>query len=94
MSMTDVQTDQPITLILKDQTGDYFLVPREVMERHRVPAEQKAEIEQALAGATAIRGDGADDTEGFGLPLVIVLGWAVATVATAYTVTTVADATR
>ena len=36
-------------LVLKDQVGDYFLLPQETLERGRVPQERKAEIEQLIA---------------------------------------------
>jgi hypothetical protein len=71
--MTQMQADQSVTLILKDQAGDYFLVPYELIERHRAPAEQKAEVERTLAAAAPIGEDG-DDAQGFVLlPMGIVL---------------------
>jgi hypothetical protein len=75
--MTATQTDQPVTLVFKDQAGDYYLLPREVMERHRVPAEQKAEVEQSLAGAAPTGGGGADDTGAFALPAIFFVGLAI-----------------
>jgi hypothetical protein len=41
--------DQTIGLVLRDGAGDYYLVPRETLERGRVPAEQRAEVEEWLA---------------------------------------------
>jgi len=56
------------TLVLKDAAGDYFLVPQEMLERGRVPAEHNAEVEQLLTGA------GGDDVQGFADALNIA-GW-------------------
>lgn len=39
---------QHAVLLVKDDAGDYFLLPREVLERGRVPEERTAEIEQLL----------------------------------------------
>lgn len=39
------------TLVLKDSAGNYFLVPREVVEQGRVPTEQHAELERQLTEA-------------------------------------------
>ncbi len=44
--MTDNQT---FALILKNQEGDYFVLPQELVEQRRVPEERRAEIEQLLA---------------------------------------------
>ncbi|MGH2587103.1 MAG: hypothetical protein ACRDJE_19495 [Dehalococcoidia bacterium] len=46
--MTNAQTG---TLVLKDTAGNYFLVSQAAVEQGRVPEEQKAEVEQILAGA-------------------------------------------
>jgi len=56
------------TLVLKDAAGDYFLVPQEMLERGRVPAEHNAEVGQLLTGA------GGDDVQGFADALNIT-GW-------------------
>jgi hypothetical protein len=53
--MTTTPTD---TLVLKDQTGDYFLVAQAVLERGRVPEEHKVEVERLLAKS-------GDDVTGF-----------------------------
>jgi len=45
-------------LILSDQAGNYYLLPRETVERARVPEEQNAAIERALAR---------EDVAGFGV---------------------------
>ena len=37
------------TLVLKDEAGDYFLLPEEMLKGIRVPEEHKARIEQLLA---------------------------------------------
>ena len=49
--MTDAQTDQPITLVLKNTAGDYFVVSQAILEQCRLPAERAAELEQLLANA-------------------------------------------
>jgi hypothetical protein len=51
--MTDEQTT---ALVLKDGTGNYFLVPQEALEQGRVPEERKAQIEQLMREQ--------DDTQG------------------------------
>jgi hypothetical protein len=43
--------EQTATIVLKDKTGSYFLVPQATVEQGRVPAERKAEIERMLADA-------------------------------------------
>ena len=55
-------TDQTTTLVLKDQAGDYYLVPQELLERGRVPQEQTAEVERLIAEQP--------DVQGYGGPLV------------------------
>jgi hypothetical protein len=46
--MMNIESD---TLIVGDAAGDYFLVPRAVLEQGRVPEERRAEIERLLADA-------------------------------------------
>jgi hypothetical protein len=46
MSISSVQADY--SLILADGDGAYYAIPVEAFERGRVPAERKAEIEEAL----------------------------------------------
>lgn len=53
-------------LVLKDASGDYIVVPQEVLERCRLPREHNAEVERALAER--------DDTAGYIAPLLIVAG--------------------
>jgi hypothetical protein len=36
------------TLVLKDQAGDYFLLPQDALEQCRVSGERKAEIERLM----------------------------------------------
>jgi hypothetical protein len=48
--MTD--EDKTPLLVLKNGAGDYFLVPQEVLERGRVPAEHKADVERLMAEAS------------------------------------------
>jgi hypothetical protein len=46
MSDTTEQTD--VSLVIADRDQNYYLIPVEVFERGRVPAEQKAEVEEAM----------------------------------------------
>jgi hypothetical protein len=46
--MTNAQNG---TLVLKDRTGSYFLVPQATIEQGRVAAGQEAELERLLADA-------------------------------------------
>lgn len=48
--------EQAGTLVLKEQAGDYFLVPQEVLEQGRVPQEQKAELERLIAEQHDVQG--------------------------------------
>jgi hypothetical protein len=59
--MTNAQMD---TIVLTDGAGNYFLVPRETLERGRVPEEQTVEIARLLAAAEQGRTD-EDDAEGY-----------------------------
>ena len=45
--------------ILRDEAGDYYAIPADVLARYRVPAEHAPTVEQAVATA-------AGDTIGFG----------------------------
>ena len=45
-------------LVLRDQAGHYYLLPRATVERARVPDERRAAIERVLAG---------EDVAGFGV---------------------------
>jgi len=40
-------------LLLKDEAGDYYVLPQELLERGRVPAEQSVEAERVFAAAEA-----------------------------------------
>jgi hypothetical protein len=44
-------TTQANVLVLKDQSGNYFLVPEELLKQGRVPEEHKAEMEQLVNDA-------------------------------------------
>lgn len=44
-------TTRANVLVLKDQGGNYFLMPEELLEQGRVPAEHKAEVEQLVNDA-------------------------------------------
>jgi hypothetical protein len=52
---------EPATLVFKDQAGEYYLLPQGTLERGRVPAEHKAEVERLLREA--------DDVQGHAIPL-------------------------
>jgi hypothetical protein len=43
-------------LVLKNQAGEYFLLPWETLEQGRVPAEHRAEVEQVLGEAGDVSG--------------------------------------
>ena len=47
--MAGERTERAGTLVLKDTAGDYFLVPLETLERGRVPAERRPEIERLIS---------------------------------------------
>jgi hypothetical protein len=48
MTMTDVQTSG---VVLKDPTGNYFLLPLATLRQYRISEEHKAEMEQFIAGS-------------------------------------------
>ena len=56
-------TTQDNILVLKDQAVDYFLLPQELLERGRVPAEYTAAVERLVAES--------EDTHGHAVPLAI-----------------------
>jgi hypothetical protein len=41
-------TTQATTLVLKDQAGEYYLLPEDALEQCRVLGERKAEIERLV----------------------------------------------
>ncbi|MGH2585457.1 MAG: hypothetical protein ACRDJE_11135 [Dehalococcoidia bacterium] len=51
--MTNAETH---VLIFKDQAGDHYLLPQKTLERARVPAEDKAELERQIAGSDDVAG--------------------------------------
>ena len=59
------------TLVFKDQAGDYFLLPQDVLERGRVPAEQRSEVERLVAEAEG------DDVSGHVAPIVVFFAGAI-----------------
>ncbi|MGH2588166.1 MAG: hypothetical protein ACRDJE_24880 [Dehalococcoidia bacterium] len=73
--MTDEQT---LSLVLKDEAGNYFLVPQELLEQGRVPEEHTAEIERLIAEQQDVQGYARHDGGGWGGPESI--GWQVARV--------------
>jgi hypothetical protein len=80
--MSDEQID---ALVFKDQAGEYFIVARETLERGRVPAEGRAEVERLIAEAEGARSNDGDDAQGYIWPLIwaaeiaigaaIIIGW-------------------
>jgi hypothetical protein len=65
--MTNEQTG---TLVLKDNAGNYFLVPQATLEQGRVPAEHTAELERLLADSDDVSGHHPAIFLGVGLILV------------------------
>jgi hypothetical protein len=61
-TMTDAQIG---TLVLKDATGNYFLVAQATVEQGRVPEEHRAEVERLVAEASTSRAGEGDDTQGY-----------------------------
>jgi hypothetical protein len=51
--MTNVQTS---TLVFKDEAGEYYLLPQAALERGRVPAAHRAEIERLAAESGDVSG--------------------------------------
>ena len=45
--------DHNKAMVLRDSEGNYYVLPIEVMERARIPAERVAEVEAALGEVTA-----------------------------------------
>ena len=54
--------EQTTTLVFKDQAGEYYLVSQATLEQGRVPAEQKAALEQLIA-------EQQEDVQGYILPI-------------------------
>jgi hypothetical protein len=44
--MTDAQSG---TLVLQDNAGEYYLLPQAMLERGRVPAEHRADVERLVS---------------------------------------------
>jgi hypothetical protein len=59
-----MENTEQAMLVFKDQAGGYYLLPQELLERGRVPAERTAEVEQLMTAAQA-DAEGAD-TQGHG----------------------------
>ncbi len=62
--MTDEQIEQTSALVLKNATGDYFLVPQETLEEWRVAEGRKAEVDRLLA-------EQQEDVQGYIVPFLI-----------------------
>jgi hypothetical protein len=79
--MSDEQIN---AVVLKDQSGEYFVVPRETLERGRVPVEGRGEVERLIAEAEGARSSD-DDAQGYIWPLIwaaeiaigaaVIIGW-------------------
>jgi hypothetical protein len=61
------------TLVLKDQTGSYFLLSQETLEQGRAPEEHTAEIERLIAAAQG--GADGDDVQGHNVAVGVALVW-------------------
>jgi hypothetical protein len=61
--MTSEQTTTTPLLVFENEAGDYFVVPQKLLERVRVPAEHKAEVEQLIAAS--------DDASGYSVPMAV-----------------------
>jgi hypothetical protein len=46
-----MSTEQTNVLIFKDSAGEYYLLPRDLLEQGRVPEAHKAEVERLLVEA-------------------------------------------
>lgn len=53
-----METSQKDTLVITDQSGGYFVLAQETLERGRIPAEHAAELEHLIAEA------GGEDVQG------------------------------
>ena len=51
--------DHSKAMVLRDDQGNYYVLPIEVMERARVPKERVAEVEAAIGEVTAYSMGGA-----------------------------------
>jgi hypothetical protein len=49
--------EQTITLVFKDQAGEYYLVPLETLAQGHVAQEHKAEVERLIAEGAAVDDD-------------------------------------
>jgi len=56
MTSEQATTEEIPVLVLKDEAGEYYLLPREALERGRVPVEEKAKVEQQIAGSDDVVG--------------------------------------
>jgi hypothetical protein len=66
--ITTMTTTQD-TVIFKDQAGDYYLIPQGTLERGRVPAGHRADVERLVAESTVA---GQDDTQGYFIPAFLI----------------------
>ena len=55
--MADNSTQNKAVLVLSDGAGNYYAIPRNVVEEHRVTGEQRDQIEKVLG----------DDVSGYGM---------------------------
>jgi hypothetical protein len=59
-----MMTAQTVTLVFKDEAGEYYLLPQETLERGRVPAEHTTALEAQLAAMAPAAAEG-DDVQGY-----------------------------
>jgi hypothetical protein len=64
-----MESTEQATLIFKDQAGEYYVLPQALLERGRIPAEAKAELEAQVPALWEI-GTAGDDTQGHAAPVV------------------------
>lgn len=82
--MTIAESESRV-LVLKSDASDYFVVPRDALERGRVPADKKAEVERLIAQSAGAPAAAGDDTQGHFWPIVwaaeiavgvaVIIGW-------------------
>ncbi len=53
--MTDERSEEQVAeiVVISDQDGNYYLLPRQTLEQARLPQEHRAEVDQLLQSDTA-----------------------------------------
>jgi hypothetical protein len=64
---------QDATLVLKDQAGNYFLLPQASLERGRVAEEFRTTVEGLVAGSKACGHSTDEDVSGYSMVTVLAL---------------------